>query len=189
MQKTLQPAPGFHFSLVLLALCACGDAPRHVTEVKPTSPQTASPHGQAGGPGAGQEPVALATPHGGTGAAPGEPLFAGTLRLEGSLASASTGGIFIIGRNAQSGALSLVRKYEIAEAVASADGTALVLDFTLDSSHGMGGVGAPPAAEISLVLRYDPDGIVETREGQVETSLVVASGRLDLALTLTPQNE
>ena len=181
MQKTLRPAFGLHFSLLFLGLCACGDAPQHVTIQERPAPVVASPHGP-------EEPVVLATPHGGTGEEPGEPLYAGTVRLEGALASADTGGIFIIGRQVESKALSLVRKYEIAEALTTEDGSARVLEFSLDNTHGMGGLGAALHSRLKLVVRYDPDGLVESKEGQVETSIVVNSGTLDIALTLPPSD-
>ncbi|HJO25998.1 MAG: hypothetical protein CMK00_06705 [Planctomycetes bacterium] len=190
MEQTLRPALGFHLLLILLpgliSLGACGEAPQHVSPQEsgqPATHQPASPHGAdgIGGPAS----VALAAPHGGSGEEPGEPLYGGTVRLEGELATAQTGGVFIIGRQVGSGLLTLVRKYEISEAALSADGSARLLSFTLDNTHGMGGASAALDQELTLVVRYDPDGLVESKEGQVEASLVAATGSLDLELTLS----
>jgi hypothetical protein len=85
----------------------------------------------------------------------------------------------------ESGVLTLVRKYEIAEALPSEDGTVRRLEFSLDNTHGMGGASAALAQEIQLVVRFDPDGLVESKEGQVEESQVVATGTLDLEMTLS----
>lgn len=187
MEQTLRPRFGFTYSLLIIlglgGLGACGDAPQHLSGPPPAAHLPASPHGVT--PTGAEDQVALANPHGGTGEEPGEPLYGGTLLLEGSLATAETGGIFIIGRQVESGVLTLVRKYEIAEALPSEDGTVRRLEFSLDNTHGMGGASAALAQEIQLVVRFDPDGLVESKEGQVEESQVVATGTLDLEMTLS----
>ena len=58
---------------------------------------------------------------------------------------------------------SFSRKYDLSQdGVAQADGDDLVVPFLLDQNFSLGGL--VPGMEIICEARFDPDGIVDTRE-------------------------
>lgn len=135
-------------------------------------PLGSSPHGA---PHGGHAVV------GGAPVGPGEALLGGRVVLRGELAEQRGGGVFLIGRASGAGML-LVRKLELAEGRPGADGT-LELAFQLDGQDVT--AGSLPD-RMQLEVYFDPDGVVETREGRVGRTFEVERGNLSLDLVLDP---
>jgi hypothetical protein len=120
--------------------------------------------------------------HGTNGTATGEVLFAGSVVLAGELGERRQGGVFVIARAPGGGGSLLVRKLEVSEGERGADGARiLAFELTDQDSHG---VQIPP--DVQLEVYYDPDGIVETREGRVTRVFPATRGDLSLRLVLDP---
>lgn len=126
-------------------------------------------------------------PHGGHAAVggapvgPGEALLGGRVVLRGALAERREGGVFLIGRASGAGML-LVRKLELSEARPGAEGV-LELAFQLD---GQDVTASSLPDRMQLEVYFDPDGVVETREGRVGRTFEVERGDLALELVLDP---
>lgn len=129
--------------------------------------QAGSPHG---------------SPHGEHGAPSGEPIFAGYIVLAGEIAHRSEGAVFVIARApGQAGSL-LVRKLELSDGELRADGTrSIPFELSEQDSH-----GAQIPAQVQIEVYYDPDGIVETREGRVGRTQSALRGDLQLRIVLDP---
>lgn len=131
------------------------------------------PHGQASPPHGMPRPGHAPT---------GEVLFAGRVELMGPIAQQTRGGVFLIARAPGQGGSLLVRKLEVADGELREDGTrVLAFELSDQDSH-----GTPIPAEVLLEVYFDPDGIVETREGRVGSTSEAKRGDLELRIVLDP---
>ena len=157
---------------VLLAGC---DRPQRVTSGSSSETQAASPHSAA-------QPAAASK----------TPKFSGRVVLEGDLAAAKTGAVFLSARRKGQRLPSLSHKFEMDDAGWTASGATRTLEFTLTEADNMGGFGAPLGAEMEVEARYDPDGFIDPTPGAADPGVVKAAvpaspGDKGLAITLAPQ--
>ncbi len=154
-------------------VAGCGDRPQRVTGAS-SETQAASPHAPA------QAAAPLKAPK-----------FAGRVVLEGELANAKTGAVFLSARRKGQRLPSLSHKYEMNDAGWSSSGASRTLEFALTEADNMGGFGAPLGAEMEVEARYDPDGMIDPTPGAVDPGVVKAAvpaspGDKGLAITLAP---
>lgn len=138
-------------------------------------------------PGHPPMPGAQANPHGaphGAGGAVlgGEPIFGGIIELGGELADSTQGGVFVIVRAPGQANTLMVRKLEVTSSVVREDGSRVLAFELTGEDHGGGAL----PANVELEAYFDPDGIVESKEGQVRRTITAARGDLELRITLDP---
>ena len=151
--------------LASLAL-ACGEPPQKIPKST-----TSMPEGHAAHPAVPTDPAR----------------FAGQIALRGELAQAREGSLFVIVRQKGSRMPSLARKYEVADPLWVDRGTERVLRFSLDEASPedrMGGTGIALAGEIELEARFDPDGVLETKEGNRSEVVAVERGDQEVSVVL-----
>lgn len=145
---------------------ACGEPPEKIQKSTPSMP--------AG--------------HGSQAGVPSDPArFAGQVALRGDLAQAREGSLFVIVRQKGSRMPSLARKYEVGDPVWIDRGDERVLRFALDEASPedrMGGTGIALAGELELEARFDPDGVLETKEGNRSEVVAVERGEQDVSVVL-----
>lgn len=112
--------------------------------------------------------------------------FAGNVHLEGALAQAQSGSLFLIVREPGSRVPSLTRKYEIGDPAFSVQDDVRVLHFALDERDNMGGVAVPMADDMEIEARFDPDGIVDTSEGVVRAAVHARPGEREISIVVRP---
>jgi len=106
--------------------------------------------------------------------------FGGVVRLRGKLASAPEGYVFISVKPEGIRMPAFSRRYALADAEPAVDGVRR-LPFDLDKTNMMGGL--VPGALV-LEARFDPDGIVESREGVVTASVPTKVGDMAAEIDL-----
>ena len=148
---------------LVLALCACGERPQRVSSA-PTAERPAAPR---------------------------TPRFAGTVTLEGSIAKAQDGALFVSAKRKGQRLPTLSRKYEWTDPAWSTRGDRRELRFALLDEDNMGGFGAPMGAEMEVEARYSPSGFIDTRpgsdeEGSVRASVPASVGDDRLSIRLQP---
>ena len=119
--------------------------------------------------------------------------FGGTIALEGSLADAQTGAVFVSARRKGQRLPTLSHKYEMNGAGWSKAEGSRVLAFALTDDDNMAGFGAPMGAEMEVEARYAPTGFIDPKPGAEEPGAVRASvpaaagdQKLAIKLLLTP---
>jgi hypothetical protein len=113
--------------------------------------------------------------------------FGGTIALRGTLVQAREGSLFVIVRQKGSRMPALARKYEVADPVWTDRGDERVLRFSLDEANAedrMGNTGTTLEGELELEARFDPDGVIETKEGNQSAVVRVERGDQDVTVTL-----
>ena len=145
---------------------SCGDAPERVD------------------PNASQAEMPNDANHGGAGHAPAdsEPLFFGQVRLTGELAKVTEGRVFVYARQPGTRIPTLIQHLEIP--FFEQDGEDKVQAYELTSSHTMGGMQMEIPDTLELKIYFDPDGLVDTREGQEEIIVPTVAGQKRYDVTL-----
>ncbi len=105
--------------------------------------------------------------------------FAGTLRLRGELAAQREGFVMLSVKPEGVRMPCYSRKYAVAEA--SPEDGGLRLDFELGPESRMGKI---PPGGIVLEARFDPDGMVESKEGVVLATMPIQVGATDAEIVL-----
>ncbi|MAF66548.1 MAG: hypothetical protein CMJ84_12940 [Planctomycetes bacterium] len=147
-------------SLLALACCACGEKPVKVT----------------GGGGAAPLPPAHVE-------VSDEPLFAGAVVFEMALKEVDSGFLFLNIRPTVHAPPLLSRRYEVAtDTSLTANGYKQIV-FALSARDSMMGPVEIPE-EVVLEAWYDPDGMVETKEGVSRKPMTVHRGDLSLEVRL-----
>jgi len=158
------------------ALAACGDPP--------------VPIGPAGGvPASSGSPSAAATVAASESAVAGsgETLFAGRVRLTGALAEESNGVINLVVRERGQRMPILLKRFTLdAPEIGDPEDGVRELRFELSSLDQMGGLGRALPEALEFRAAYDPDGIVETKEGMVTVEIPVKLGDRSIDVQLTP---
>lgn len=154
---------------------------------KPQNPPAASggaPHGPMGSTSTGGQAGPV---HGGVGtqAGEGEPLWAGSIELRGELSSREDGSLFVVVRPPGGGMPLVVRKFDLADAPPAPEGQLRHVSFRLASGDAMF-LASPPPEVCDMEVYFDPDGVVETKEGRVGGTVQVNKGDLGLHLSLDP---
>lgn len=172
MSSRAQPTLASVWPLLLLAF-ACGDS---------SSEGGAS---AAGGSLSAAEHEAIDKAHG-----EAQRLFAGEVRLLGGLASAREGVLWLYARQTGTRSPVLIRRYRMDDAAFRQEGEERVLAFELRSVDSMmPGMPVALPEQVELKIEYDPDGLVETKEGTEAVVLPVAAGTFDIAVSLRPGME
>ena len=149
-----------HLVLALaLVLSACGDAPR------PVEAPSSSPHAHGTFRG-----------------------FAGQALLKGELALAERGALMIsvYPKGTRMPALTTKIALDDPRVTRNARGERVV-DFQLDESTSMIPGAVPDGLEVELEVRFDLDGYVETKEGDVSAMVPARPGDRGLVLVLPPE--
>lgn len=168
------------FALVLASgacalLAGCGDPP------VPLEPAGAAPLNQAAAP-APQAPRA-----GEAAVGAGDTLFAGRVRLTGALAEESRGVLNIVVRERGQRMPILLQRFTLdAPEIGDPVNGVRELRFELSSLDQMGGVGRAFPEQLEFRAAYDPDGLVETKEGMVTVEVPVALGDRSIDVQLPP---
>lgn len=153
----------------------CGDPP------VPVAPAGAAPQGSAAAPAA-QAPMSAAAVE-----ASGETLFAGRVRLTGALAEESRGVINIVVRERGQRMPILLKRFTLdAPEIGDPEDGVRELRFELSSLDQMGGQGRALPEALEFRAAYDPDGIVETKEGMLTVEIPVALGNRSIDVQLPP---
>jgi len=152
-------------TLTALVAGACGDAPKPVDSARPTP--TAAPAGHSADDG-----------HDHAAHAGGSPAWSGEILLRGARAESDEGVLMV--SLVSTGQRMPIMTYRIGlkGQAPAADGERRV-PFRLDASNNMLGGAPPPELEgtpLSLSVRFDQDGVVETREGDVTVAHPVGWG-------------
>ena len=152
---------------IVLGLAACGDRPERISADSPEP----------------QAPAAAAPSQG--------PRFAGTVVLEGSLAAAQSGAVFVSARRKGQRLPTLSKKFEWNDPAWSTEEGRRELRFALTQADNMGGFGAPMGPDMEVEARYSPSGFIDTRPGNDEAGSVRASvpatiGDASLTIRLQP---
>ena len=156
--------PVVSFALVSL-LFACGERPQRVDVAAPASTPVSPP-----------EPT---------------PRFAGRVVLEGELATARSGAVFLSARRKGQRLPALSQKFELNDPAWVEQGPTRVLAFTLTDANNMGGFGTPLGAEMEVEARFDPDGFIDPSPGAQDPGVVKAAvpaspGDKAIAITMRP---
>ncbi len=112
--------------------------------------------------------------------------FGGVALLHGALGQDREGALFISLRPEAGGMPVLSHKLELGDArlEPAVDGVRRV-PFLIDDRHTMM-AGMPTAGRFQLEVRYDPDGIVDTRDGIVVERVPARRGSMDHRVELRP---
>jgi hypothetical protein len=173
---------------LLALLAACSDPPQPVdTRLAPSAEGlagsrpadgVANPHGSPHGTG----PAAT-----GGGAEQGPMRFGGVALLHGALGEDTEGALFVSLRPEAGGMPLLSAKVELdnPQLDPPQDGVRRV-PFLIDERHAMIAGGQLPQGNFRLEVRYDPDGIVDTRDGIVVELVTATRGAMDHAVELRP---
>lgn len=147
--------------LVALACCACGEKPVKVTGPSRTAPMPPAPLEEVSD----------------------EPLFAGAVIFEMALKEVDSGYLFLNIRPTIHEPPLLSRRYEVAtDTTRTANGYKQIV-FALSARDSMMGTVEIPA-KVVLEAWYDPDGLVETKEGVSRKPMTVHRGDLSLDVRL-----
>lgn len=149
--------------IALLSLAACGERPQRIEE----APASAAPKAA---------PVVK---------------FAGSVRLEGDLAGAKAGALFVSARRKGQRLPTLSHRFDMSDPAWAAQDGARVLTFALTDADNMGGFGAPMGNEMEVEARYSPSGFIDPRPGAEEAGVVRGSvpavpGDANLSIRLQP---
>jgi hypothetical protein len=102
-------------------------------------------------------------------------LFFGEVRLTGKLAQIDQGTVFVYARQPGTRIPTLIQHLNVPEF--KVDGDAKVHSYELTDAHTMGGMSVEIPENLELKIYYDPDGMVDTREGQEEIVLQTTPGQ------------
>jgi hypothetical protein len=166
------------FALVLAfgacaLLAGCGDPP------VPLEPAGAAPATAATAP---QPPQA-----GEAAVGSGDTLFAGRVRLTGALAEESRGVLNLVVRERGQRMPILLQRFTLdAPEISDPENGVRELRFELSSLDQMGGVGRALPEQLEFRAAYDPDGLVETKEGMVTVEVPVVLGDRSIDVQLPP---
>jgi len=152
-------------TLTALLAAACGDAPRPVERTPP--PVAAAPSGHSADDG-----------HDHAAHAGGSPAWSGEIVLRGARAESDEGVLMVSLVSTGQRMPRMTYRIGLKGTPAAVDGERRV-PFRLDASNNMLGGAPPPELEgtpLSLSVRFDQDGVVETREGDVTVAYPVGWG-------------
>lgn len=117
-------------------------------------------------------------------------LFAGQAVFADELAEIDSGAVFVNVFNQRGDRIpSYCRKYDVGDPAFQTQGDRVVLNFMLDQTHNMAGMGMPLGEDPQVEVRYDPDGAVETKDGVRSVWTAASEGTVDIALTLDKNAE
>lgn len=161
-------------TLLALLLAACGDAPQ---KFEPPAPGSSS---AAHGAGDGHDHAAHAA------AATGGPSWSGVIVLQGPRAESDTGVLMISLVSTGQRMPRMSYRIQLADQPPAVDGERRI-PFRLDEQTDM--LPGPVAPELegtplSLSVRFDKDGVVETREGDVTIAVPVGWGAEGLEIPI-----
>lgn len=181
----------FALAVPLLAV-ACGPPPQPV-DGGGSSSYAQDPPPQAEGPGpldpnasgalpAGHPPVdATGGPAGPLPDPSTDHRWDGAVRLQGGLAQMGEGYLFVSIKHEGVSMPSYSVKLDVTDG--RPDGQDLLVPFEITEANAMGGL-VPGAAGIVLEAYFDPDGYVESKEGQVRDRIPVELDQSDVEITL-----
>ena len=163
-------------ALLVLVTWGCGDAPRPVDDAGGRRTQLPPGHPPTGGDAPTQaRPVALG--------------FAGKAILKGELASAEQGALMVSAFPPGSRMPILTTKIALDDArVRRTEQGERELGFQLDSASSMIPGEVAEGVEVEIEVRFDRDGYVETKEGDVAARVKARPGARDLVLVLPPND-
>lgn len=168
--------PSFTMAIALFA-AACGDAPRKVDPPAPYGGQAHHPgdgHDHSADDGHGHPAPAAAAAT----ATTGSPSWSGTIVLKGPRAESDSGVLMVslVSRGQRMPRMSY--RLPLVGQPPAVDGERRI-PFRLDESSDMLRTGLPPELQgtpLDLSVRFDQDGMVETREGDVTIAKPVEWG-------------
>ncbi len=110
--------------------------------------------------------------------------FAGSVSLRGDLATVESGSLYVSVRPPGSRFASLARKYEIGDPAFAGAGDERLLRFSLDERDAMESVRAPMFEEMEVEARFDPDGVLDTMDGVVRSTVRARPGAREVAIVV-----
>jgi len=114
-----------------------------------------------------------------------KPYFAGQAVFTDELADIDQGVVFVNVFNQRGDRIpALCRRYDLDDPAFREGNAGLVLNFELDETHNMVGMGVPLGDKPQVEIRYDPDGAVETKDGVRSAWIAASSGDADLHVVL-----
>ncbi|MCA8981326.1 MAG: hypothetical protein H6831_01965 [Planctomycetes bacterium] len=169
--------------LLLLPLAACGEGPEKIS----APPQPAGSGHAPMGAASGQMPndsthTGMQSPHG-TQDLSGEAklIASGTVELGGDFAGVAEGWLFVMTRDAETGGPGYVSKVAVADGAMNAAGHQVV-PFRV--STGDFAMGAMVGDDFLLEVRYDHDGMVDSKDGNGTVTIPATSGQQDVTVLL-----
>ncbi|MFT4540965.1 MAG: hypothetical protein ACI841_001723 [Planctomycetota bacterium] len=146
--------------------------------------------GEVAGPGGKPltkaEQDAVANAHGAA-LAQGEVIFSGEVRMTEELANADKGVVWLYARKVKTRSPLLIKRYPLDAPEFQVDGADRVLGFAIRSTDTMmSGMTVELPPDLELKIEYDPDGLVETKEGTEAVVMPVAPGSLEIKVILKP---
>jgi hypothetical protein len=171
--------PVLSVPLLGLLLAACGDPPQPVEES--TSPMSARGGTATGTLPPGHPPTQPRAAD----ARSQDARFEGVVRLRGALAERESGFVFVSVMPEGSRMPIYSRKYSLDEpAVGAAEDGERVLRFELDRRYALSTI---PPGQLELNVRFDPDGIVDSKEPEVlDAAVPIEPNRTDVEVVLDP---
>lgn len=170
--------------LPVLLLAACGDAPQKVDPPAPAPSSAAAAHSADDGHGHsaddGHDHSAHATP------AAGSPSWSGVIVLKGPRADSESGVLMVSLVTTGQRMPRMSYPIRLADQPPAVSGERRI-PFHLDDQSDMLPGPLPPELEgtpLSLSVRFDQDGVVETREGDVTVAAPVGWGAQDLEIAI-----
>lgn len=184
--------------LILPTLAACNKGPEKVDAPRAANSAHASGGGGAmSGGGMPTGPMPNDEIHGGAGGGVQSPhgtqnpsgevevLAAGEVELAGDYAGVAEGWLFVMTRDPETGAPGYVNKVAVADGAKNEAGNQVV-PFELTTGHFA--MGAPSGDEFLLVISYDHDGMVESKEGNGTATVDASKGETDHSLTIAQRD-
>jgi hypothetical protein len=173
--------------ILLAALAACSDAPGAAHAPAAHAPAASNPHDPHAGLPAGHPP--LAPVHG----AEDVGQVAGRAVLRGELASATGGCLFVTLRQAGQRMPTWTYRVDLDDPDAAKKGLAEAKDgareltFVLNQRTSLMKVPVDTTVPLEVQVMFDPDGNVDSREGQVSSIAPAKLGDEDVRLELAPE--
>lgn len=173
--------------LLLLPLAACGKGPEKIS-APPQPVDSHAGHGNApmGAP-EGQMPDdavhgGIPSPHGAQNMSGEVKVIAsGTVELAGDFAGVAEGWLFVMSRDPETGAPGYVSKVAVADGTLNAAGHQVV---PFQVSTGDFSMGGPVGDGFNLEVRYDHDGMVDSKAGNGSVTVPVKTGQAGVAVKI-----
>jgi hypothetical protein len=170
--------------LLLFPLAACGKGPEKIAA--PPQPVSGG-HAPSMGAGQGQMPndsvhTGMQSPHGAqnpTGEV--KVIASGTAELGGDFAGVAEGWLFVMSRDPETGAPGYVAKVAVADGQMNAAGHQVV---PFQVSTGDFSMGGPVGDGFNLELRYDHDGMVDSKAGNGSVTIPVTTGQSGISVKI-----
>ena len=169
---------------LILPLAACGKGPEKIS----APPQPAS-GGHAPSMGAGQGQMPADAVHGGVQSPHGaqnptnevKVIASGSVELAGDFAGVAEGWLFVISHDPETGAPGYVAKVAVADGSMNAAGHQVVPFRVSTGDFSMGG---PVGDGFDLEVRYDHDGMVDSKAGNGTVTIPVTTGQAGISIVL-----